>query len=302
VFITGDTGVGKELVAKVIHDLSGRKGPFVAVNVAGLDDAVFSDTLFGHRKGAFTGAEQHREGLLAQASGGTLFLDEIGDLRESSQVKLLRLLQDHTYYPLGADVPRRSDARVLVATNRGVQNVIAEGAFRKDLYYRLRTHHVHIPPLSERKEDIPLLLDHFVAEAARALNRRKPSLSPDLNIFLTAYNFPGNVRELHAMVFDAVARHKTGRLAAEDFKESLVPGDEVHSPPAPLPAAGEAGHLRSLFGRFPTLREAELLLISEALRQSGNNQGTAAALLGITRQALNKRLHRTPELSALRKT
>jgi len=302
VFITGETGVGKELVARVLHDLSGRKGPFVAVNVAGLDDTVFSDTLFGHRKGAFTGAEQPREGLLAQASGGTLFLDEIGDLRESSQVTLLRLLQDHTYYPLGSDTPRRSDARVLVATNHRVENRIAEGRFRRDLYYRLRTHHVHIPPLSERKEDIPLLLERFVAEAAQALNRKRPSLSPELVPFLSSYDFPGNVRELHAMVFDAVACHRKGRLGVQDFKDSLDVGGAAPASPAPVGPVGEAEHFYSLFGRFPTLREAELLLISEAMRQSGNNQGAAATLLGMTRQALNKRLHRTPELSAARKT
>jgi len=154
VLITGETGVGKELVAKALYRLSGRKGEFVPVNVAGLDDNVFADTLFGHRKGAFTGADQARSGLVEQATGGTLFLDEIGDLSAASQVKLLRLLQDGEYFPLGSDVAKRSDARVVVATNQDLQHLQDPGRFRKDLYYRLCAHHVHIPPLRERCEDL----------------------------------------------------------------------------------------------------------------------------------------------------
>jgi len=151
VMITGETGTGKELLARAIHQLSGRKGELVALNVAGLDEIMFSDTLFGHKKGAFTGAEQAREGMIARAGGGTLFLDEIGDLNESSQIKLLRLLQEQEYYPVGSDIIKKSDARIVLATNRDLQSLIAAGQFRKDLYYRLCAHQIEIPALRERQ-------------------------------------------------------------------------------------------------------------------------------------------------------
>ncbi|MEJ2200464.1 MAG: sigma-54 dependent transcriptional regulator, partial [Desulfuromonadaceae bacterium] len=155
VLITGESGVGKELIARAVHRLARPKGPLVALNVAGLDDTVFSDTLFGHFRGAFTGADKIRAGMIDQARGGVLFLDEIGDLSPESQVKLLRLLQEGEYFPLGSDIPKQSDARIVVATNQDLKQLQAEGRFRKDLYYRLMVHHVHIPPLRDRKEDIP---------------------------------------------------------------------------------------------------------------------------------------------------
>ncbi|MGA8181988.1 MAG: sigma-54 dependent transcriptional regulator, partial [Desulfobacterales bacterium] len=152
VLVTGETGVGKELVAKAVHVLSDREGAFVAVNVAGLDDHVFGDTLFGHKKGAFTGADQARSGLIEQASEGTLFLDEIGDLSAPSQVKLLRLLQDGDFFPIGSDVAKKSSARIIVATNQDLDGLKSSGIFRKDLYYRLCDHHIHVPPFRERLE------------------------------------------------------------------------------------------------------------------------------------------------------
>ena len=172
VLITGETGSGKELLAEAVHRLSGRSGEFVPVNVAGLDDTLFSDTLFGHRKGAFSGADTAREGMVARAAGGTLFLDEIGDLTPASQVKLLRLLQERQYYPLGSDVAKMSDARILCATHRDLNVRMAEEAFRSDLYYRLSVHQVDIPPLRERKEDIPVLVAFFAAEAAESLGKK----------------------------------------------------------------------------------------------------------------------------------
>jgi two-component system response regulator HydG len=301
VLITGETGVGKELIAKAIHTVSSREGSFVAVNVAGLDDIMFSDTLFGHRKGAYTGADQWREGLISRASGGTLFLDEIGDLIESSQVKLLRLLQERTYYPLGSDVPRETDIRIVVATNRNIQMLMSKGEFRNDLFYRLRAHQIHIPPLRERREDIPLLLEQFLNEASTSLRKNMPTVSPELLQLLTAYDFPGNVRELRAMIYDAVARHKSGRLSVEGFRE-FVKRDDIGmlSPGSPL-SPGDADAIVRVLGRFPTLKEVEQLLISEALERSHRNQGIAASLLGMTRQALNKRLHRATELDKYRK-
>jgi DNA-binding NtrC family response regulator len=298
VLITGETGVGKELVAKAVHDLSGCKGAFVAVNIAGLDDMIFSDTLFGHKKGAFTGADQAREGLIVQASGGTLFLDEIGDLSESSQVKMLRLLQEGTYYPMGSDTYRKSDARIVVATNHELRKLLATGKFRKDLYYRLFSHHIYIPSLRERPEDIPLLFLHFLDEATQHMGKKRPTVSPRLITLLSAYHFPGNVRELRAMVFDAVTRHSSGMLTLESFKEiishehsNLCDGD-AGMMQAQAPAQTPDGMAYGISGRFPTLKEAEEHLIAEALKMANGNQGIAASFLGITRQALNKRLTR----------
>jgi len=289
IMITGETGVGKELVARAIHDLSGCKGEFVALNVAGLDDTLFSDTLFGHKKGAFTGADVSRDGLIARAAGGTLFLDEVGDLNESSQVKLLRLLQGMEYYPVGSDIARKSDARVVLASNRDLQQLIAVGKFRNDLYYRVCAHQVTIPPLRERIDDIPLLLDHFLDAAATAFNKKKPTPPPELVTLLTLYHFPGNVRQLEAMVFDAVARHTFGILSMESFR--MVIGDERSVQPAQAALQDSRGNaVASIFGHFPTIREVEEYLIAEAMRMAKGNQGIAANLLGIARQTLNKRL------------
>lgn len=290
ILITGETGVGKELFANAVHALSRRTGEFVAVNVAGLDDVVFSDTLFGHKKGAYTGADQAREGMIAKAGGGTLFLDEIGDLNTASQVKLLRLLQEGDYYPLGSDVARRSDARIIVATNQELNATMAEGRFRKDLYFRLCAHQITIPPLRKRKEDIPLLFEHFVEEAASSLSMERPTAPPELFDCLEAYTFPGNVREFRAMVHDAVAQKKNGVPMLESMREKT--GYKL----PPRQADDTGGEITKLPGQrqdhFPTLKEAEEELITEALRRSGGSQGPAASLLGITRQALNQRLTR----------
>jgi len=289
VLITGETGVGKELVAKAIHRLSHRTGPFVPVNVAGLDDNVFADTLFGHRKGAFTGADQTRSGMVEQASGGTLFLDEIGDLSLASQVKLLRLSQDGEFFALGSDVAKRSDARVLVATNQDLEFLQSSGRFRKDLYYRLCAHHVHLPPLRERREDLPLLIDHFLETASQTLGKKKPTPPMELFTLLSTYHFPGNVRELQSMILDAVSSHQSGKLSLEVFKSYIRqkhPAFDVDSKPLP---PGE-DMLISFSDQLPTLKKAEQSLISEALKRAKGNQAIAAQMLGITRQALNKRL------------
>jgi len=289
VLITGATGVGKELVARAVHTISRRRGDFIAVNVAGLDDSVFADTLFGHRKGAFTGADQTRTGLAEKASGGTLFLDEIGDLSSASQVKLLRFLQEGEFFPLGSDVAKRSDARIVVATNRELETLEDSGTFRKDLYYRLRIHHVHIPPLRERTEDLPLLLNHFLEKAAKILGKKKPTPPKELITLLGAYHFPGNIRELESLIFDAVSKHKTGKISTKVFKTYIsqkhpaFPTDSKEMPPKETP-------LLSFSEQLPTLRQAEQSLISEAMKRSDGNQAIAAMHLGISRQALNRRL------------
>ena len=279
VFVCGETGTGKELFVRAIHELSGRKGDFVSLNVAGVDDNVFADTLFGHIRGAFTGASHERAGLVERAAGGTLFLDEIGDLSEPSQVKLLRLLQEREYLPLGSDVARRSDARIIVATHRHLKELADAGRFRKDLYYRLAAHPVHLPPLSERRSDIPLLCEHFLTKACVELERARPRLPPGFLAQLQARNFPGNVRELETLIFDLVSRGGEGE------------GDPSR---AVAPAGGFAGpHVRLAFPEvLPTLKESSRWLIEEALKRAGGNQSMAARWLGISQQSLNQRLLR----------
>jgi len=294
ILITGESGTGKELVVRIIHRLSGCKGELVPVNLAGLDDTVFSDTLFGHRRGSFTGAEQVREGLIVKAAGGILFLDEIGDLGEPSQIRLLRLIQEREFYPIGSDSPSKCTARIVCASNKDIKGLVASGKFRNDLYYRLNVHHVALPPLRERKEDIPLLLDHFIALAALEMGIKPPCYPDELLELLSVYHFPGNIRELQGMVFDAVARSKAGKLSLEPF-HSFISAGKTH-PNLPLPDEQAVDHmsnqrkLEELWGHFPTLRDMEIFMIDTALAAAKGNQGVAATMLGLKRPALNMRL------------
>ncbi len=285
ILITGETGVGKELIAKAMHKLTGRKGQFVTTNVAGLDDQMFTDTLFGHKKGAFTDANQDRPGLIEKAKGGTLFLDEIGDLSLLSQVKLLRLLQEKEYYPLGSDEPKFSDALIIAATNKNLYVLQEEGKFRKDLYYRLNVHHISLIPLRDRLDDLPVLVDYFMEQAAKLFGKKKPTYPPELIKLLSTYHFPGNIRELQAIIFNAVSIHKSGILPLKPFYESLERKQEDFD-------EKEIENLNkvSFSEQLPTIKELTNELIKEAMKRSGNNQSIAAKMLGITRQALNKRL------------
>jgi DNA-binding NtrC family response regulator len=285
VLVSGETGSGKELVARAIHKASGRTGEMVSVNIAGLDESMFADTLFGHLKGSYTGADQVRRGLIEKAAGGTLFLDEIGDLALGAQIRLLRLLESREYYPLGSDSMRRSDARVVVATNRDLQQEMDQGRFRKDLYYRLRTHHVRIPPLRERPQDITLLVEQFAREAAADFGKPVPRIPANLQVVVRGYQFPGNVRELRSMVFDAVSRHRSGDLPLDAFSSAT---DGSPALVQETPTSGD--HPVKEPARFPTLREATGELIQRALDAAGGNQARAARLLGITPQALSQRL------------
>lgn len=286
VLITGESGVGKELIAKAIHTLSGRKGPLLTVNVAGLDDAVFSDTLFGHGRGAFTGADSTRKGMVENAGHGTLFLDEIGDLSIPSQVKLLRLLQEGEYFPLGRDVPKRMNARVLVATHQDLDKSLAEGRMRRDLYYRLCGHHVHIPPLRERKIDIELLLHHFLNQAALEFGKNKPTIPKELPVLLGNYSFPGNVRELKGMIYDAISTHKSKMLSMDAFKRAI----DKQSPAITQHHEIDNGSVFAPDMPLPNLSDVADLLVREAMKRSEGNQSLAARLLGVSQPALNKRL------------
>lgn len=290
--ITVATGVGKGMMAEAMHRLDNPGGELVSLNVAGLDDNMFSDTLFGHKRGAFSGADTAREGLIAKATGGTLFLDEIGDLTMTSQVKLLTLLQDHSYYPLGSDMPKTSDARIIAATNQNLHQKMKEGTFRQDLYYRLSSHTITIPALRERTEDIPFLVGHFMEEAAQSLQKMTPSPPPELFTLLSLYHFPGNVRELRAMIFDAIAQHHSGMtISMEHFKAYTQTNRQIRDPePRYNPQQKQSHAALTITGPFPTLKEADTILIDEAMLRAKNNQGIAATLLGITRQSLNRRL------------
>ncbi len=285
ILITGESGTGKELFAAAVHAASGRSGSLVTVNIAGLDDTMFSDTLFGHKRGAFTGADSDRPGLIEQAKGGTLFLDEIGDLPPQSQVKLLRLIEQRLYYPLGADLTRSSDALIVAATNRDLEAACAAGTFRQDLFYRLETHRIRLPPLRDRTGDIPLLVECFVQRAAEKFQRSAPVVPPELYELLHTYDFPGNVRELESMVYDAVGRAAGRTLALESFKARVFKESSQ-----PRVVRSLVGGLYASLPSLPTLREASEELVREALSRSGGNQGVAAGLLGLSRTALNRRL------------
>ncbi|MCG8683718.1 MAG: sigma 54-interacting transcriptional regulator, partial [Desulfobacterales bacterium] len=282
VLVFGETGVGKELIGQCIHTLSGREGKLVKVNVAGLDDNVFSDTLFGHVPGAFTGADKARPGLIEQAAGGTLMLDEIGDLALTSQVKLLRLLQEGDYMALGSDKTRHSDARIIASTNQDLWALEKKGVFRKDLIYRLSTHTLTIPPLRERMVDLPLLLDRFVCQAADDLDKPIPDIPKTLIEIMEKYPFKGNIRELKSMVHDALSRYKSGPITANLFTGLAQPGQET------VPTGPDGKPL-------PTLKEASNTLVEKAMEQTGGNQSAAAKILGISQQALSKRLQKLRE-------
>lgn len=288
ILITGESGVGKELFARAVHGLSRVAGPLIAVNVAGLDDNVFADTLFGHVRGAFTGADEARRGMIEQAADGTLFLDEIGDLSLTSQVKLLRLIQEGEYYPLGSDTPRRMRARIVVATHCDLAAKQRSQQFRSDLYYRLRAHHVHIPPLRERRDDLPLLLDHFLDEACRELGRKRPTYTKELLTLLANYGFPGNLRELKSMVYDAVSAHTSKMLSMNAFIQAMGVKEEAQ-PAAGAEQIGEYNPF-AVCEELPSLGKAIDLLLSETMKRSDNNQTIAARMLGISQPALSKRL------------
>lgn len=290
VLITGETGVGKELIARAIHKLSAPAGPFIGVNIAGLDDHNFSDTLFGHRKGAFTGADNTRDGLLRSADGGTLFLDEIGDLSQASQIKLLRLLQEQEYFPLGSDIPCKSTARLLTATHHDLQKDTEAKTFRRDLYFRLQTHQIHIPPLRDRLEDLPLLIDKLLERIAKKRQSKKTNYPNKLLTLLKYYQFPGNIRELEAMLYDAISKSRGGILQVNDIEQRIFGNSLRGRYMENIPE--DKGELFTQLPNLPTLTEANDQLINEAMRRAKGNQSIASRFLGITQPALSRRLKR----------
>jgi DNA-binding NtrC family response regulator len=286
--IAGESGTGKELIARSVHQLSCPDEPWVALNVADYDEQGFADALFGHVRGAFQGAVKAREGMLKQAGGGVLFLDEVGNLNDASQLKLLRLVQEGEYRPIGSDKPEIFRGRIICTSNQELEVKVATGSFRKDLYYRIKSHHVELPPLRERLDDVPLLLDNFLIEAAESMGKKVPSYPEELPVLLKTYHFPGNVREMRSMVFEAVGHH-TSRLLSMDVFKKAIGSDQIGGVGDGVAAENQ----NVAFGaKLPTLGETTQSLIAEAMKRSEGNQSIAAKMLGITRQALNQRLKR----------
>jgi two-component system response regulator PilR (NtrC family) len=286
VLITGESGTGKERVARAIHDRSDRaSGPFLVVNCGALPEALMESELFGHEKGAFTGAATKSLGLFREADGGTMLLDEVGELPLSLQVKLLRVLQEKSVRPVGAAQEIPVDVRVLAATNRDVEADVASGKFRQDLYYRLNVIRLTLPPLRERPEDIPLLAERFIRRFAAEMGKDVVGLTPDGLRALTAYTFPGNVRELENVIERAVALSGSRVIGLGDLPESV----SGHAgAPAPslleLPPGG--------LNLDDVLNEAERRLLLAALERTGGVRKRAAKLLGITFRSLRYRLQK----------
>ena len=292
VLITGDTGVGKELFAEAFYTLTERKGSLIKINVAGLDDQMFSDTIFGHKKGAFTDAVKDRAGLIEKAVDGVIFLDEIGDLSKTSQIKLLRLIQEHEYYPLGSDTPKYSNALIIAATNKDLKLEHENGNFRKDLYYRLNTHIIKTPALKKRINDIEQLVDFFLKKFSTQLNKKNPTIPKQLLDLLKSYSYPGNIRELRSMVYEAISLHQSGILSMSSFKNHIgeINRGNNNNDTETL-AKDNLTEENIIFpDKLPTIKEIQEQLVAEAMKRSNNNQNVAAGIIGISRQAINKRL------------
>jgi DNA-binding NtrC family response regulator len=284
VLIMGETGVGKDLCARVIHERSRRATkPFVAVNCAAIPETLLESELFGHEKGAFTGADRRRLGRFESANGGTLFLDEVTELTPTSQGKLLRVLETSSFEPVGSSRTVRVDVRIIAATNRDVAAEVARGTFRRDLYYRLNVVDLLVPPLRERRSDIPILVSAFLREIAVRQGRPVPELDPQAVAALAAHDYPGNVRELQHALERAVALARGGTIRVEHLPDDMGAVFATDGAPAP-----QAENTLVPLGR--AVEEFEHEYIRKALTKTGGHRGRAAALLGISRKSLWERL------------
>ncbi len=282
VLITGESGTGKELIAQSIHFKSPKAShPFVPVNCSAIPESLFESEMFGHKKGSFTGAITDKKGLFKEAEGGTIFLDEIGDLELSNQAKLLRVLQDGTYRPVGASGQIKSNVRVICATNKNLSEEVKKGNFREDLLYRINVVEIELPPLRKRVKDIRLLAEYFIAYYSNKHNRKIKGASDDFFELLSNYNWPGNIRQLENTIERAVIMRKSEILDVSDIR---LPSntEEVSSliiPDTGLPLA-------------ETVDKIEMTIINQALINTKGNYSKAASLLGITRQNLNYKLRK----------
>ena len=299
VLIQGESGTGKELVAKAIHNLSGRpKAKLVTVHCAALSPQILESELFGHEKGAFTGAQERRVGRFELADGGTLFLDEIGEIDASTQVKLLRAIGEQTIERVGGNKTIKVDVRVIAATNRNLAKMVEDEKFREDLYWRLRVVTLDMPPLRERKSDIPILADHFLKEMAEANGKTFKPLGEDALPALMGYSWPGNVRELRTAIEHGVVMSNSTRIMLKHLPHYLgQPGGFVFAPkpiaePASNTPAGQDGPpiKRASNGPDLDITHMEEAMIREALQRTGDNRTAAAELLGISRRTLQRKL------------
>jgi len=282
VLITGESGTGKELIARAIHHGSSRKGRFIPVNCSAIPIGLAESAFFGHVRGAFTGANRDQKGRFELADGGTLFLDEIGDMPPELQATLLRVLEDGCFMPVGGDRPKHVDVRVLSATNADLQTRILEGKFREDLYFRLAGFPVTVPPLRERKEDIPLLANHFLNMWATEMGRAAPSLSSDAIEVLESYAFPGNVRELKIIIERAIIES-----GGREIQPKHLHFFHTYTTPSPPPSAPDLSTAEDL-----SLDEMIQARIEQVLKQTGGNQSEAARRLKISRDQLRYRLEK----------
>jgi two-component system response regulator AtoC len=320
VLVEGETGTGKELIAQALHQASPRsRGAFVAVHCAALPATLLESELFGHERGAFTGATERRVGRFESADGGTLFLDEIGEISPSTQVKLLRFLETKTVERIGSQKPLPVDVRLVAATNRNLERMVQQGTFREDLFFRLNVVRITMPALRERPEDIPLLLDHFLREFARENGLPPPEIEPGAMRYLQAYPWPGNIRELRNFAENLVVLHRGGRFSEFDLDpryrgvgpvapvpDPALPADRFDParglgapPPARLAEGPRVGPSSGTFGGGPpslSVEENERRLLRQALLQARGNRTKAAALMGISRRTLHRKLAQWPEL------
>ncbi len=281
VLITGESGTGKELIAKAIHQLSPRKnGPLVTVHCAALSPTLLESELFGHEKGAFTGAHEKRVGRFEQAQGGTLFLDEIGEIDQSTQVKLLRFLGERTFERVGSNKTLSADVRLVTATNKNLATLVKEGEFREDLFFRLRVLEIHLPPLRERKNDVPLLAAAFLKEFAEENGKKVTAISHEAMETLVNYSWPGNVRELRTAIEHAVVLARGESVSVRDLPQNIRLGDDK-----------ELGGGDALNAADITVKEAEKQLIIRALKELNGNRSAAAKKLGMSRRTLHRKLH-----------
>lgn len=270
VLIEGETGTGKELLAKAIHAAGARKnGPFVAVNCGAFPETLLESELFGYKAGAFTGAVRDKPGRFAAAVRGTLFLDEIGEITPSLQVRLLRVLQERLFEPLGENKPQRADVRIIAATHRDLAALIRKGAFRQDLYYRINVVRMAIPPLRQRREDVPLLVEHFIARFNRLQGKSLSGITPAAMALLMAHDFPGNVRELENLIEHAFVLCSKGMIETRHLPEPFT------GSPVPEKISTPAFDLRN------AVRAAEIQAITHALKRHNNNRFAAARELGM---------------------
>jgi transcriptional regulator with GAF, ATPase, and Fis domain len=286
VLLTGESGTGKEVLARAIHHASARAdGPFVALNCAALPETLVESELFGHERGAFTGADKLKRGRFELAAGGTLFLDEIGELTPAVQAKLLRVLQERQYQRVGGTTTLEADIRLIAATNRDLERAVADGRFREDLYYRVAVFRIHLPTLRERGEDVLLLADHFVRELGAKMERQRPQFSGEVREVLLAHSWPGNVRELQNAIERALILAEGALISGEHLGIGSRPPADAAIPALTTPPTEDASTRL-------TIAAQEKRMIVEVLQRTHGHQKRAAALLGLTRFQLYGRLKR----------